>query len=454
VSDRAAQFSRAIEDDSRSAGRGLRRAALLVAVTAVVAVGQVWYGNRHGFFDMKIYRLAMRWWADGHPLYSFAKPDATQGELGFTYPPFAAVLLRPLAWLSVGAAETIFVLVSVAALLISVCWLVRPVADRYGQPRWFVVGLALVLASALEPIRETITFGQINLVLFALVLADLLWLGPRGSRLTGIGIGLATAIKLVPGVFILYLLACRRWRAAAVAVDTAVAATLLAVAVAPHDSWEFWTRQLRHADGIGNLDYFSNQSLLGLLARLAPSGQLPGALWLAVALPVLGYGLWRAARAAASREGSGSVPAEGSGSVSREGSGWGDEVAGLTLAGLAGSLASPVTWHHHLIWFVPALVVLVDAALGTPLRAEPAVPGLAWWSSARSRPIGRQRTGLWVLAGLTYLTVTFSVISLAEFTLDHPGGPIGFLLINWFALLSLVLLIALPVRALSGTPRP
>ncbi|MGE5828825.1 MAG: glycosyltransferase family 87 protein [Micromonosporaceae bacterium] len=436
MSDSATRAGTRAREAGWRSGRGLGgavgRGVLLAAVTAAVAIGQVWYGNRHGFFDLKIYRLAMRWWADGHPLYTFAKPDATQGELGFTYPPFAAVLLRPLAWLSVGAAETIFVVVSGAALAVSVYWLVRPVADRHGQPRWFAVGLAFVLATALEPIRETITFGQINLLLFALVLADLLWLAPRGSRLTGIGIGIATAIKLVPGVFILYLLACRRWRAAAVATGTAAAATLLAAAVAPRDSWEFWTRQLRHADGIGNLDYFSNQSLLGLLARLAPSGQPPGALWLAVALPILGYGLWRAARSAGvigtARSGSG---------------GTGDEVAGLTLAGLAGSLASPVTWHHHLVWFVPALVVLVDAALGTPRRFEPLALRP---DSPAVRPTGRQPAWLWALAGLTYATVTFSVISLAEFTLDHPGGVVGFVLINWFVLLSLVLLFTLPAR--------
>ena len=384
------------------------RVGIVVALAAIVGAGQMWYGNRHGFFDLKIYRLAMRWWADGNPLYDFAKPDATQGELGFTYPPFAALVLRPLAGLSVGVAEAVFVLVSVAAFAAALWWLVRPMADRYSQPRWFVFAVAFVLASALEPIRESLTFGQINLILFALVAFDVFVLGPRGSRFSGIGIGLATAIKLVPGVFIIYLLVCRRWRAAAVAGGTAVAATLIAWAAAPRDSWVFWTEKLLHAEGVGNLDYFSNQSIMGMLARLAAPSEPNEIVWLLIGAPIFAYGLWRAGRAAST----------------------GDEITGFTLAGLAGSLASPVTWHHHLVWFVPAVIVLVDSGL----RPAEVRSGL------------RSRAALFTAAGVVYLTVTFSLIALAEFTWHRPGGVLGFVALNWFVLLMLALLPTLPIR--------
>src|SRR6185369_10984371 len=116
-----------------------RRLILLVVVTAAVVAAQVWYGNRHHFLDLRIYVNAVRWWASGHPLYEFAHDDPIQGRLGFTYPPFAA----------------------------------------------------LVLISTLEPIRETVTFGQINMLLVLLVLTDLLVVAPRWPRLAGIGIGIA-----------------------------------------------------------------------------------------------------------------------------------------------------------------------------------------------------------------------------------------------------------------------
>ena len=389
--------------------RAARRIGIVVVLTAIAVAVHIWYRNRHHFLDLFIYRDAVRWWDAGNPLYEFAHPDATQGRLGFTYPPFAAFLLRPLAWLTTTQAVWAYIVVTVLAFAASVWWLVRPMADRHGWPRWFAFAIVLVLATGLEPIREGFTFGQINFVLWVLILFDLLVLLPRGSRFTGVGIGLATAIKLVPGIFIVYLLVTRRWRAAAMAAGATVAATALAAVAAPRDSWTFLTEQLTRGEGVGQLDYAFNQSVLGTLARLAHPDQPSRLLWLVLVLAVLGYGLWRAARAAAA----------------------GDEVSALTLVGIVGSLVSPVTWVHHVFWFVPALVVLLDTATG-PVGA--AREGL------------RPRWGLIGLAALIYVTVTVSVLSLWEFTLGRPGGPVGFVLSNWFVWLMLALLPALPIR--------
>jgi len=367
----------------------VRRVGLLVALTAVAAALHVWYGNRNHFFDLFVYRDAMLWWSQGHPLYEFARPDDTQGNLAFTYPTFGAFLLRPLAWLPPTAAVWAYTLVTVAAFGASVWWLVRR--------GWVAFAIVFVLATGLEPIREAYTFGQINFVLWALVLLDLLVLRARGSRFTGIGIGLATAIKLVPGIFILYLLVTRRWRAAAVAVGTALGATALAAAAAPGDSWTFFTSRLPRGEGVGRLEYAFNQSILGTLARLAYPGQPSRVLWIGLAVVIIWYGMWRAAKLAKA----------------------GDEVAAIAVVGIVGSLASPVTWVHHLFWFVPALVVLVDAA----------------------------RRSTVALAAVVYLTVTVSVVALWEFSLGAPGGPVGFALSNWYVWLMLALLVLLPARA-------
>ena len=73
---------------------------MLVTLGLAALAAHAWYGLRNHFFDLMIYREAMRWWADGHPLYDYARPDATQGDLEFTYPPVGAFLLLPLAWLT------------------------------------------------------------------------------------------------------------------------------------------------------------------------------------------------------------------------------------------------------------------------------------------------------------------------------------------------------------------
>jgi alpha-1,2-mannosyltransferase len=380
---------------------------VLTAVWVVAAVGHIAYGNPHHFFDFKIYYRAARWWARGHDLYSFSQADRIEGSLAFTYPPFAAVVMRPLAALPVNAALAIFVTISVASLLVAVWCLVAPVAIRHGYPAWYGVALAFPVLSWLEPIRETFGFGQVNFILAALVVVDLLVAVPRGSRWAGVGIGLAAAIKLTPAIFVLYLLLTRRWRPALTAMATAVGVTLAGAALMWNDAWRFWTELLWDTERIGRIDRVQNQSLMGALARVLHVDHPNQLAWALLAIAILGYGLWRARTAALS----------------------GDEVVGLTLTGLVGSLVSPVTWSHHLFWFAPALVVLVDAALDRRDR------GRRWL-------IG--------LAVTLYVTVTFSVITWYDWHVvprrSFDKGVPGFLIDNWYTLLMLALLFALPVR--------
>jgi alpha-1,2-mannosyltransferase len=260
--------------------------AIAVAVAVAVGVALVLFAARHRNFDLRIYRGAVRWWLDGHSLYTFVQPG--DRGLGFTYPPFAAVCMVPMAFVSFFTA-TVISSVAIAAAITATTWfLLAPVADRHGWPRWFAVAVAVPLVCAAEPVRETMAFGQVNLFLVGLVLADLVALA-RGSRLAGVGIGLATAIKLTPGLFIGYLLVTRRWRAAAVAAGTAAGATLLAAAADPATSWQFWTSSLWETSRIGSYGSATNQSLTGLLTRLTDtdgaggSGRPPGALWLGCA---------------------------------------------------------------------------------------------------------------------------------------------------------------------------
>ncbi|GII25544.1 glycosyltransferase 87 family protein [Planosporangium mesophilum] len=391
------------------AGRvGPAHLAAVALLWAGAVAGHLWYGNRHDFFDFNIYYSAVRWWADGHDVYSYSRPDPVQGALGFTYPPFAAVVLRPLVELPLGAAQAVFGAIS-AAVLAAVVWrLVAPVAVRHGYPPWFAVALVLPLVSWLEPVRETFSFGQINVILLGLVVADVLVAVDRRSRLAGVGIGLAAAIKLTPAIFVVYLLLTRRWRAAATAVGTAVAVNLAGAALLWHDTWWFWTDLLWRTERVGHTDRLENQSLMGALARLGDGG--PNRLaWALLVVVVLGYGLWRARRAALA----------------------GDEVTGLTLTALVGCLVSPVTWSHHLLWFIPALVVLVDAAADT---------GRARW----------RRWSLATLALVLYSTVSFSVISWYDWHVVERSTTTGLaavLIGDWYLALMIALLVALPVRA-------
>jgi alpha-1,2-mannosyltransferase len=332
------------------------------------AVAGLWYavGDPHHFFDLRIYRAAIRWWDAGHPLYDYAQPDRVQGSLSFTYPPVAALLLWPVAQLPLPAAAAAMSLLSLAALGVVVAMLAGPLARRHGLPGWFAGTAAVILVSAIEPVRETIWFGQVSLLITALVLGDLLRPGARRSRWTGIGVGLATAVKLYPGIFIIHLLVTRQWRAAATAAGTATGATLLAAAVAPATSWRYWTQALWDTDRVGRLDYTGNQSLRAALSRAAAPQAASVGLWLVLVAVVLGYGLWRAARLAAR----------------------GADLAAVTVTGFVGALVSPITWAHHITWFIPALIVLAAAGLRRP----------PWW----------------LLAAVVYAVAAYGVVTFVD----------------------------------------
>ncbi|MGC4854956.1 glycosyltransferase 87 family protein [Micromonospora sp. DT4] len=402
----------AVTDDDPG-GRTVRR---LVAIVALVAVLPALYlpGRVHDFFDLKIYMSAMDWWTAGHPLYDYVQPDRVQGELYFTYPPFSALLLWPFGLLRLGATVAIFTVLTVAAVVLTTRWLVTPVIARHNLPRTFTLTVAVLLVLAVESTRETITFGQINMLLVVLILADLLFAVPQARRWAGVGVGLATALKLFPGIFIVYLLATRRWRAAAVASATAAAATLLAAAVAPGDSWRFWTQELWDNDRVGRTDYTGNQSLFGLLSRFTAPEKPDRLLWLLVVAVVAGYGLWRAVRAARA----------------------GDGLTGLTLTGLVGALVSPITWTHHIYWFVPAVVLLADAALRANRPQE-----------------FRRRQWLAGLAIGTAALIIYGVVSFHDWGVApvRTDDPVDFLLRNGYVLLSLLLLVVLPVRVARPT---
>jgi alpha-1,2-mannosyltransferase len=329
----------------------------------------------------------------------------------------------PMAVLSLEAAAAVTSVASAVTITVTTWWLLAPVAERHGWPRWFAVGLAVPVVSALEPVRETMGFGQVNLFLVALILADVVALR-RGRPWAGVGIGLAMAVKLTPGLFVVYLLATRRWRAAAVAAGTFAAATVFAALVDGGTSWQFWTHTLWETSRVGRLDYVSNQSLLGVLARLADPAAPNRLLWLPLCLAVLGVLLARAVRAFRA----------------------GDELAGVTLTGLATCLLSPITWTHHLFWVVPAVVVLVDVAAGRGLHA-----GAPPWLRARPGAVARAAAGASVVLVAMF---AFSVI----WPFNHrPGehysdGLAGVLGENAYALAVLALLFLLPIRAPVAAP--
>jgi alpha-1,2-mannosyltransferase len=357
-----------------------RRQALLVAGTAVaVGVFLVTVPTFRHFFDLGVYRGAVRWWLlDGGDLYDFRYADS---PYGFTYPPFAAIAFSPLVGTSWPAAVAVSVALNAAAVVLLLRWFLVPVLRRHDRPVWTPCAYAFLAVLVFEPARDTFSFGQVNLLLLVLVCADLRALA-AGRRWAGAGAGLATAIKLTPAVFIAYLLVTRRYRAAAVAAATAAGATVLAAVVAPDASRTFWTAALWDTSRVGRFEYVSNQSLRGVVARAG----LPAPWWVAAVVLVLAVWLLLVRRT--------------------------DPVTGFAATGALACLISPVTWVHHLVWLLPGLFLLLADALDRRDRFR--LAGLAvayvvlsssvvwlWWAGTEgwAAMIG-SNTYVWICLGL------------------------------------------------------
>ncbi|MFJ4922954.1 glycosyltransferase 87 family protein [Streptomyces sp. NPDC088725] len=369
-------------------------AVFLVVATAVFLVTVPLFRD---FFDVGVYYGTIDQWVHhGGRIYDYLSPGT---RYGFTYPPFAAVTMLPMALVAWPVAVGVSIALSAASAALLLHWLAGPVIRRERWCRWFAFVVAGCLFALFEPVRDTFSFGQVNLLLVALVFADARLLATGRGRYAGIGIGLAAAVKLTPALFIGYLLITGRRRQAALATGTAAAATLLAALVDPGASRTFWTAALWDTDRVGSLAYVSNQSLQGVLARLQPDGG-GHLLWPACVLLVLAVWAYRARTAARD----------------------GDDAAGFALTALAACLVSPVTWVHHLVWAIPALVRLTDTAL------------------QRAR---RGHRDLLVVCAVLYVILCSSMVWLWR---EDSTGVGAFLGSNAYVWITLGLLLALPVN--------
>jgi len=253
----------------------------------------------------------------------------------FTYSPFAAVVFVPIAALPLAVARVLWDLASVAALAYSIVLIVK--LAGYRPTRLMVAGITAA-AMALDPVYETLFLGQINLILLAFILTDI-WRASR-SRDTGfsvgIGIGVAAAIKLTPAIFIVFLLLARRTRAAFVAAGTFVVCGLIGFGVAPRASKLYWEHLFFDTSRVG-APYISNQSPYGSAIRLAEGATHIGHWWVLIPVGFAVIGL-AAATVFARHQ---------------------DWLGAAAVTGTTGLLVSPISWAHHWVWVLPALVWLV-----------------------------------------------------------------------------------------------
>ena len=253
----------------------------------------------------------------------------------FSYPPISAVVLAPLSMVPMAVASISLTLGSVVLLAFALRLFMRSLPEAYAGSRWPVKWL-LPMALLLEPVRNTLNYGQINIILMGLVAFDCLGQGPRRTR--GILVGVAAAMKLTPAAFILFFLVKKDYRAAGVTSLTFLGCAALGFLLAWRDSVQYWTSDIFQASRDGNIAYAANQSIQAVLTRtgIDVSSAFGLACWLILSV-VTAFVAYVGMRR----------------SIDEKMDPW-----ALALNALAALLISPISWSHHWVWAEPVLLTL------------------------------------------------------------------------------------------------
>lgn len=360
-----------------------RKLLIVLAICELVAVIMVSAVDPHAHIDGEVYQIGARAWLNGQPIYHDLPETSVGLRLPFIYPPFAAIVFTPLAVVSKAVAITAIMVVSQLALLATLYVVSRTATftPRSHGTAMLVAAAALPLATLTEPVFETLTYAQINLVLMTLVAVDCLWRTDGERKLPyprGILLGIAAGLKLTPAVFLLFFLVRRDLRAILTTIVTFLITVALGFLLAFRDARWFWSREVFASSDVsfgpqfeGDASiYAGNVSLRSLLSKLqVPEPWLTVVLGLLIvlAIAVAVAGMWYALYGR--RDNKVDLP------------------TAVVLNGILGLLISPISWSHHWVWIVPALLLLFGTAysrrhipllLATTVAAELYLIGPHW----------------------------------------------------------------------------
>ncbi|MEC3956427.1 glycosyltransferase 87 family protein [Nocardia sp. CDC153] len=318
--------------------------AILGALAGWYYLGQVAAAPRMmmHLVDLGAYQVAGDRVVHGVSVYDSPLRGHTRGVFEFVYTPFAAIMFVPLAFLHGTVFTWVGGLTNFALLTGSVWAALLVLRYRWDRHTLIVGPAAAAILLLCEPIRETVGFGQINILLLLLVLADMAL--PDSSRWKGALTGIAAGIKLTPIFFVAYLLVTRRFRAAATAIGALVVTMVVGLAVLPKDSLTFWSGAFADPARVGVPENPQNESLRGMIARSLGAAFGPQLLWLAAAVAIAVVCLLLARRLSMT----------------------GRELPAVTLVGLTSTVVSPYSWIHHWVWLAPLLIYLTHLAVRHP----------------------------------------------------------------------------------------
>jgi alpha-1,2-mannosyltransferase len=380
-----------------------RYAWLLLAIS--IAARLAWsylVPNGTNYVDLHVYLGGAA--ALDHPgtLYQYVYGDKTPDfPLPFTYPPFAAMVFYPLQLLPFDVVAFFWQIGTIVALY-GVVRVSQRMLGRYTDPRlallWTAVGIWI------EPLRGTFDYGQINVIL---TLAVIYAVYSNRWWISGLLVGLAAGVKLIPAVSGLYFVGARRWATVVFSAVVFLGTVGLSLLVVGDQARYYFTDLLGDARRVGPIGTAFNQSWRGGISRILGHDAGYGPLVLAgiAVSAVLAVLAWRAI-----------------------GGSDGDRLGAIIIVSLFGLLLSPISWTHHWVWLIPLMIWLLHGSLRNRLGAQ--ILGWGWlgltvigvpWLLSFAQPTIWVISRPWYLAwaGLVYIVAT--LVTLGWIATTGPG---------------------------------
>ncbi|MGE0468829.1 MAG: glycosyltransferase family 87 protein [Nitrospira sp.] len=347
----------------------VRVVKLGLIVAAMVHGYIISFGRSFHFRDIDIHREIGRRFLSGEYLYA--------NDYCYMYLPTTGIYFAPLLVLDRNPSLALRYAIAIGCLVITISLFHRMVCSSENSTGWG--GLLLGVgagALTLQFILNDLDDGGPHLILLGILVGGIysIWVGRErlGAALVGLGI----VLKITPALFVLLFLWKRQWRVAAYTVlATLIWIALPVLYMGPTDWWEHhteWTNNAvmsvldRQAEGrqeneLQKANLSLRHTMLRYLVTYPPTHRLrqvdPGykpvmdlpslaanAIVAIAGLSLLGLFAWSSRR-----------PFQGPGDST-----WGRDCAGTLILAL---LFSPITWDQHLVWMIPAALVVVAAAV-------------------------------------------------------------------------------------------
>ncbi len=196
-------------------------------------------------------------------LYDSSRHEVFSSLTGFTYPPFAALIFAPLGLLNHHWAQIVFLWIdlacAIAACIILMATVFPPFRGR--------TAIGILIALTWLPITYNAYHGQVNALIFLLVVLGFRAYRNGSSIRSAIWIALAAGIKVSPALLLILFLLRKEWKALGAGIATGVGTLLLGIAVLGWKPTHYWFATIL-PELSGQNGWIQNQNFNGVINRL------------------------------------------------------------------------------------------------------------------------------------------------------------------------------------------